>query len=230
MFVWFVPIVLFVLAIVLFVLPASVSVPMHDPVHVTPDQFKAVAVRTPISDPPTTVIGTYAQRCSTCHQLFKSTEPTPTRLNQHVELVHDHGLNNRCFNCHDNDDRDKLVLRDGTTFPMSDVLTLCSQCHGPTYRDWTKGIHGKTMGSWDASSGNQVRLQCTECHDPHAPSFGQWELLPGPRTLRAPLPDPSQYHKSKPTANPLQRLLDHEELESEHETDDTPAQTEQENH
>lgn len=228
-FTWFVPIILFAVAGVLVALPSGVSIPMHEPVHVTPDQFKAAAVRTPMADPPTTVIGTYAQNCNTCHQLFESIEPTPAQLNQHLELVHDHGLNNRCFNCHDNHDRERLVLLGGSTIPMSDVITLCTQCHGPTYRDWAKGIHGKTMGSWDASSGNQVRLGCTDCHDAHAPAFGQWELLPGPRTLRTPLPDPQKHKQSKPTANPLLRWLDKETKDTGHKIDDTDGQNGEQN-
>lgn len=229
MFVWFVPFVLLILAGVIFALPNSTSIPMHEPVLVTAEQIEPVPVRTPMADPPTTVIGTYAQRCSSCHRLFDSTEPTPEKLNQHVDLVHDHGLNSRCFNCHDNEDREKLVLRDGTKISMADALQLCSQCHGPTYRDWTKGIHGKTMGSWDASSGKQVRLKCTECHNPHAPAFDPMELLPGPRTLRAPLPDPSEHHESPSSGSPLQRWL-HKDPPASHETEENQAPAEKENH
>jgi hypothetical protein len=234
MFVWFVPLILLALAGALFALPRTVTLPIADPADVRLDQIrfpvqdpknvrldkiKPGAVREVKGDPPTVVIGTYAMRCNTCHQLFDSTEPTPKVLNQHVDLVFDHGLNSRCFNCHDNEDREKLVRRDGTTFALSDVVTLCAQCHGPTYRDWTKGMHGKTMGSWDASSGKQERLRCDSCHDPHAPAYGPWPLLAGPHTLRAPPPDPSQ-HEGKPKPSPLQRWLNAELSES-HETSDS---------
>ncbi len=207
---WFVPLVLLVVAGVLFALPRGVSIPIPESVNVSLDQIKPGAVRTPMGDPPTARIGTFDMQCNSCHKLFESADPTPEVLNQHIDLVHDHGLNSRCFNCHDNKDREKLVARDGSTFPLTDVVTLCAQCHGPTYRDWTEGIHGKTMGSWDPSSAKQERLRCDACHDPHAPAFGPWPLLAGPHTLRAPPPDPDEHHPSSPRPSPLQRWLNHD--------------------
>lgn len=35
-----------------------------------------------------------------------------------------HGMNTRCLNCHDGDDRDKLVLHDGTTGGFAETPAL----------------------------------------------------------------------------------------------------------
>jgi hypothetical protein len=93
-------------------------------------------------------------------------------------------MNDWCFNCHDVAERERLVLQDTTTVMFVEVPVLCAQCHGTTYRDWQRGMHGKTTGSWDKASGNQRRLLCTECHNPHGPAYGKLVPLPGPNTLR----------------------------------------------
>jgi hypothetical protein len=83
---------------------------------------------------------------------------------------------------------------------------LCAQCHGTTYRDWQRGMHGKTMGSWDKSSGKQRRLLCTECHNPHAPAYGRLAPLPGPRTLRMNAGDEKD-HQEGADPSPLHRRV-----------------------
>ena len=65
-------------------------------------------------------------------------------------------------------------------FP-ADALRLCAQCHGPQYRDYRHGAHGGMRGHWDLSRGPRERNHCVACHDPHAPAFGQFEPVPGPR-------------------------------------------------
>lgn len=162
-----------------------------------PVSYEAVAATPPrvaLGDPPTTRIGGYDQTCQACHKLFESpAEPAPPhRRTQHLEVALDHGLNERCFNCHDREDRDRLVLPGGETIPFVEGPRLCATCHGTTYRDWQAGIHGRTTGSWMEDGPGHRRLACAECHDPHAPAFGAWPLLPGPHTLR--LPDHAPAH------------------------------------
>jgi hypothetical protein len=41
--------------------------------------------------------------------------------------------------------------------------------------------HGGMRGHWDLSRGPRERNHCVACHDPHAPAFGQFEPVPGPR-------------------------------------------------
>lgn len=135
-------------------------------------------------DPPLTRVGAYEYRCSDCHRDFQNEVEKTSGLVQHTGIVFDHGMNNRCFNCHDRLDRNMLVGRDGGFISYTQIPLLCAQCHGPTYRDWERGMHGKTVGSWLTGSGAQRRLTCSQCHDPHAPAFPAYVPLPGPHTLR----------------------------------------------
>ena len=111
--------------------------------------------------------GGFEQNCNACHRLFESKTETPANLTQHTDITFDHGMNNRCFNCHDRENRESLVLYTGELIPFHDTVKLCAQCHGPTFRDWERGVHGKTMGHWDQQHGTVTKLTCVQCHDPH---------------------------------------------------------------
>ncbi len=160
------------------------DVPRGDVRVVPTKDIRPGAWRTPLADASKSVVAGVARPCSDCHKLFTPSPVEPRTLVQHKEIVLNHGLNARCLNCHDGKDRDKLVLHDGTLVGFSDTPKLCSQCHGTVYRDWQRGVHGKTLGSWDAQSGKQHRLACNECHDPHSPAYKPIAPLPGPRTMR----------------------------------------------
>ena len=145
------------------------------------------------------------RNCASCHAAGK-----PVKLEMDAkgntiippahaqDLVMAHGENSRnsaCFNCHDPDKLNQLVTRDGTKLKLADATPLCASCHGPTYRDWEAGIHGRTSGSWNRSSGTTTRLECAACHDPHAPAFPRMIPMPGPRGSPAPA-------TAKPTSSP----------------------------
>jgi predicted CXXCH cytochrome family protein len=105
---------------------------------------------------------------------------------EHGDLVMRHGRNNRndlCFNCHDSDKIDTLRTRDGRQLKVEASTQLCGSCHGPTYRDWEIGIHGRKSGYWDKRLGAAVRQDCTSCHDPHSPAFPSLTPGPGPNPL-----------------------------------------------
>ena len=94
-----------------------------------------------------------------------------------------HGRNFRnenCYNCHDRDQLNQLHTADGTKLNFEQATLLCASCHGPSYRDWQAGIHGRTSGFWDRSAGPITRQQCASCHDPHAPAFTGLIPMPGP--------------------------------------------------
>ena len=143
--------------------------------------------RTILQDPPTRFIAGFDRTCMDCHRTFPPREDPPVALLQHKHIVLDHGINSRCSDCHYPVDRNRLKMHDGTVVGYDEVVKLCSKCHGPTYRDWQHGAHGRTNGYWDSTAGEQIRLKCTECHDPHmprVPAMDPIQPLPGPHTLR----------------------------------------------
>lgn len=112
--------------------------------------------------------------CAQCHDKLKPPEVAPAadRLEKvHRGLAMAHGELS-CFACHDSaDGYRRLRLADGTPVEYEDVMTLCSQCHGPQRADYDHGAHGGMTGYWDLSRGPRERNACTVCHDPHAPAF-----------------------------------------------------------
>ncbi len=109
-------------------------------------------------------------------------------------LVHGGG-NLWCLNCHDSEDRDKLVRLNGELLTFNQSHLLCGECHGPKLRDWDKGIHGSTTGFWDMSRDDgetTLRKLCVECHLPHNPSFASMTPLAGPITR---VPGPGADHE-----------------------------------
>ncbi len=172
------------LAAWMFLTSPNVTVPRGEMHIVSRDLIVPGAPRQHMGEPPRATIGGFEHACNECHRLFSSPPIEKRTLVQHTHITLQHGMNNRCFNCHDKTNRERLVLHDGTLLPFDDVPRLCSQCHGTVFRDWQRGTHGKTMGSWDASSGRQHRLSCNDCHNPHSPAYKPIAPLPGPSTLR----------------------------------------------
>lgn len=95
------------------------------------------------------------------------------------------GRNNTCFNCHMPTRLNRLVTRQGLELELKDSTLLCASCHGPTYQDWERGIHGRTSGFWNTEMGAANRADCTSCHDPHAPAFPRMKPAPGPHSLHS---------------------------------------------
>jgi uncharacterized CHY-type Zn-finger protein len=117
----------------------------------------------------------------------------------HEDIVMNHGSHNRnnnCFNCHDETNLEQLQTRDGQAVKLTESMRLCGSCHGPTYRDWEAGVHGRTSGYWDRQLGPMDRKLCVNCHNPHAPAFPSRAPAPGPHPLR-PTPTTSQAHPAE---------------------------------
>lgn len=111
--------------------------------------------------------------CGTCHATKapdSTTRATADLVDFHQGLQLAHG-GQSCLSCHDARDYDRLKLADGSPLAFEQVVTLCSQCHGPQRRDFDHGAHGGMMGHWDLQAGGRVRHACTTCHDPHAPAY-----------------------------------------------------------
>ena len=117
--------------------------------------------------------------CNDCHSEL---EPNPQRrqlIDMHDDIVFDHDSENRwCLACHNTLDRDSLILAGGRLLGFNESYKLCGQCHGPKYRDWKLGIHGKRIGKWN---GNKQYLLCVHCHDPHSPRFKGMQPMTTPR-------------------------------------------------
>ena len=163
------------------------------PIPATPPDFTNTAtVRMSAAELFRTGGDTSGMACYSCHDQKK---PVVVQLDtngaiklpeEHRDLVLKHGRNNRndhCFNCHDPKNLEQLRAREGQAFKLTESTLLCASCHGPTYRDWSVGIHGRTSGFWERTRGDIVRQDCTACHDPHAPAFPPMKPGPGPHLL-----------------------------------------------
>lgn len=169
-------------AVLLTVDPLRFENPVTAPAHVPASVTDTTPVRQPPSRP-RYQLGEFTFTCSECHR----TEPSPRvvgkGLTTHAKIHMAHGINKRCLNCHHPVNREAFVDDDGGEIPWDQPQLVCAKCHGPVYRDWQHGSHGRINGYWDKSRGEQVRLKCVACHDPHHPPFPPLPSAPGPRTL-----------------------------------------------
>jgi uncharacterized CHY-type Zn-finger protein len=134
--------------------------------------------------------------CYACHDKKKA---PPLRFDaksilivpeEHKDIVMGHGSHNRnnlCYNCHNESNLETFQVRDGRELKFADSSQLCGSCHGPNYRDWEAGAHGRINGYWDTALGKATRLDCANCHNPHAPRIPTRKPAPGPHALRTPL-------------------------------------------
>jgi formate-dependent nitrite reductase cytochrome c552 subunit len=132
--------------------------------------------------------------CYTCHDkekrlvLHLDAQQNIILPDEHKDLTMGHGRHNRnnhCFNCHDETNLELLQTRDGRPLKLLESSALCGSCHGPTFRDWEAGAHGRISGSWSRTAGQFQRQDCVSCHDPHAPKFPPQKPAPRPHPLRS---------------------------------------------
>ena len=132
--------------------------------------------------------------CYDCHDKKK---PPPLRFDansilivpdEHKDIVMGHGSHNRnnlCYNCHNETNLVTFQVRDGRELKFADSSQLCGSCHGPNYRDWEAGAHGRINGFWNTKLGEARKLDCANCHNPHAPRIPTRQPAPGPHALRS---------------------------------------------
>ncbi len=121
--------------------------------------------------------------CGTCHRPGEAAALPGTAqgiAGPHLGLTVSHG-ELTCAACHAKDARDRLRLADARVIPLTSAMELCAQCHGPQKRDYDHGAHGGMRGYWDLTRGPRKRNHCIACHDPHAPQFGSFMPVEGPR-------------------------------------------------
>ncbi len=118
--------------------------------------------------------------CTDCHRLIAPRWRHELPMVEHAGVQLRHGNNRFCLNCHHPTNRNAFVDYDGSEIRQTAVVQLCAKCHGPTYRDWAGGAHGRRNGFWNRAKGDQTRVSCVECHDPHDPAFKAVKPLPPP--------------------------------------------------
>ena len=116
--------------------------------------------------------------CNECHSGMTVNYSRRVLTEEHKNITLKHDEKNRwCLDCHSAYNRNFLHLASGKLVSFDESFKLCGQCHGPTLRDWEKGVHGKRTGSWN---GKKQYLLCVHCHDPHSPKFKPIKPLPPP--------------------------------------------------
>jgi hypothetical protein len=147
--------------------------------------------------------GSFEYRCSECHNDFTSPQRQNPEIPEHAAIVEkfDHGMNTSCVNCHHPEDRNSYVDHEGAPISSTEPAKLCSKCHGPTYREWEVGIHGRQNGSWDRNNPARTKLLCIQCHDPHSPKFAP--MIPDPPAPR------SRFDTADPHPNETAGAADH---------------------
>jgi len=149
--------------------------------------------------------------CYTCHEkgkkpVLKYDDKQQLIIpDEHSDVVMGHGThgrNNNCFNCHDDENLEQLQPRDGRALKFEQSTMLCGSCHGPTYRDWEAGMHGRTSGYWNRTKegteqgkfdGPFKKQDCVNCHNPHSPKFPGRQPAPPPNYLREKTPSDSSH-------------------------------------
>jgi len=119
--------------------------------------------------------------CTNCHDTSEPYTGNPKKKGEfHERITLEHGRNEHCFNCHNRKDLGTFYDHGGEPIPLKRIQMLCAKCHGPTFRDWEEGAHGRRSGYWDKAKGRGVETACIACHDPHSPAFKAMEAAPPP--------------------------------------------------
>jgi len=122
--------------------------------------------------------------CNECHKDINTLQKYYKPAGEHRNIRLNHGLNVNCLNCHHQKDRNSYAAYGNDKIPSEDSYQVCMKCHGPIFRDWEAGIHGRVNGYWAAEMGPQKKLDCTQCHDPHSPAFKPLVPMPKPEFSR----------------------------------------------
>ena len=167
--------------------------PAHTPIPLVDPQFLETAtIRKSYAELIRTKADLSDFDCYACHdkakppQLKFDAQHNLIVPKEHEDVVMGHGTHNRnnnCFNCHDEQNLELLQARDGRQIKLVESPLLCGSCHGPTYRDWEAGAHGRTGGYWNRAAGPIKRQICVDCHNPHRPKIPPRKPAPGPHLL-----------------------------------------------
>lgn len=118
--------------------------------------------------------------CSFCHDGFEGTLQQEALAGEHAAIVFDHALDLVCMDCHNSNNADTFARRGGGEIPGGESTQLCAKCHGTHFKEWQIAVHGRVNGSWDPAVGEQRKLDCIQCHNPHRPRFESMRPVPPP--------------------------------------------------
>lgn len=122
--------------------------------------------------------------CSMCHDGFEGDLGEEALQGAHAAITFDHGRNVFCLNCHHPKNSDAYDNFRDEEIPGDQPTQLCAKCHGLHYREWRQDIHGRVNLYWDKKYGEQVKLDCIQCHDPHRPKIPSMKPEPPPVLTR----------------------------------------------
>jgi nitrate/TMAO reductase-like tetraheme cytochrome c subunit len=114
------------------------------------------------------------KQCIECHKSKKSALKDITK---HSEIILKHADSEvmSCKTCHNEKNVWNLNTLKKKEVSMNHPYKVCQQCHFEQVKDWSNGAHGKRVGGWH---GKKVRYNCTDCHNPHDPSFkSRWPSI-----------------------------------------------------
>ncbi len=148
--------------------------PLTEEKHFTKQPVREVKLE------PTLYQDGYMYRCNDCHKNIEPSTVQKSFFSAHPDIVLEHGANNYCLTCHNVTNRETFTDLNHNEIPFTKSHQTCLQCHGPIYRDWEKGVHGRMNDFWDSSKGEIRKLSCVACHDPHQPKFKPMKPAPGP--------------------------------------------------
>ncbi len=141
--------------------------------------------------------------CSTCHAVRKPNleNVSAATLDEfHRGMTFNHGKI-VCYACHNPDDSDALRLADGRFVAYQNVMKLCSQCHSKQAESFAHGAHGGMNGHWDLTRGPQIKNNCIDCHDPHAPTYPKMVVGFKPKDR---FNEPAEHHHEKESVEELE--------------------------
>lgn len=136
-------------------------------------------VRTPFAKAEMTQAG-FKFNCNECHQNMEPPLTMRKLIAEHQDIVLQHEEAMTCYTCHSRKSREDLIDIYGTKVPFEESHNICRRCHGPRFRDWKRGIHGRPLGYWDKIKGESTNITCVYCHNPHAPQFQLMKPSPPP--------------------------------------------------
>ncbi len=114
-------------------------------------------------------------KCTECHtqdlkELQKGVKENQKKAHWDIKLSHADINVMDCTTCHTDNNMNQLHSINGKSISFDKSYNLCGQCHSPQLKDWKGGAHGKQVDGWKKP---RISKTCTDCHNPHDPSFKQ---------------------------------------------------------